>query len=93
MTDTIELPRALAERLRAAAAAEGEDFNSYAVARLEQSLDAEGQTDEETSEDRIASLKEGLAQVNAGQLRTFEQLDESVEAALAARRARLAQAA
>lgn len=40
MSTVIELPDALTERLRAAAAAEGLDLNNYAVSRLEIALDA-----------------------------------------------------
>jgi len=90
MSDTIELPRALADRIRAAAAAEGQDLNNYAVATLEQVFGGDGSNEEEEpSEDLIASLKEGLAQVNAGELRTFTDADAAVEAAFAARRARI----
>lgn len=42
----IQLPEALAERLQAAAAAEGQDFNNYAVARLEKSLDTDTEEDD-----------------------------------------------
>jgi hypothetical protein len=79
----------VAERLRAEAEAYGQDINNYAGAKLEQTLLTEGEEEAvEADDDLIAALREGLEQVNAGQLRTFEQVDEAVEAALAARAAR-----
>ncbi|MES2463206.1 MAG: hypothetical protein V4671_21705 [Armatimonadota bacterium] len=90
MSTVIELPDALAERLRAAADAEGLDLNNYAVAKLERSLEEVHvqDTDDEADDDLIAALRQGIADRNAGNLRTLEQVDATVYAALAARRVR-----
>lgn len=83
MSTVIELPDALAERLRAAAAAEGVDLNNYAVAKLEGLLEPE---DEEADDDLIAALRQGIADRDAGRLLTLDQVKANAEAALAARR-------
>ena len=61
---TIQIPLDLAEQLRSAAEAEGEDVNNYTVARLQDFFE----TDEAEDEDRINALREGLAQAATGQL-------------------------
>ena len=63
MSIVIELPDALAERLRAAAEAEGTDLNNYAVAKLELSLAPEY---EEEDEELIAALNGVIDDYNSG---------------------------
>jgi predicted transcriptional regulator len=77
---TLDIPDALAEQIRSAAAAAGSDVNHYAVAKLEQVFAEE---EEDVDEDLIAALREGLAQADAGQLRTQEEVDATVYAAIA----------
>jgi hypothetical protein len=89
MKITLDIPDALAEQLRAEAEARGEDLNRYAVAKLEKPADTgdidDTDTEEEADDDLIEALRDGLAQADAGQLRTLEQVEETVRAALAAR--------
>ena len=89
----IEIPEDLAEHIRAAAEAEGADVSNYALAKLEQIFAPDEEDADESDEDLIAALRQGIADRDAGNLRTFEQVDGAVETALAARRARLAKVA
>lgn len=59
MSTVIELPDALAERLRAAAEAEGTDLNNYTVAKLELLLEPE-------DEELIAALNSVIDDYNSG---------------------------
>ena len=59
--NTIELPADLADMLRAAAAAEGQDFNNYAVARLKDLF--VDTADPET----VAALQEVIDDYNKGE--------------------------
>jgi hypothetical protein len=89
MKITLDIPDALAEQLRAEAEARGEDLNRYAVAKLEKPADTDDtDTEEEADDDLIEALREGIAQADGGQLRTLEQVEETVRAALAARHQR-----
>jgi predicted transcriptional regulator len=84
---TLDIPDALADQIRSAAAAEGSDVNHYAVAQLQQvfaSLHEQTEV-EEVDPDLLSALREGIDQADAGQLLTREQVDEGVYAALAAR--------
>lgn len=82
-TLTIELPEDLAERVRALAAEQGRDAREFAIAAVREAAD------EPLDPDLAAALREGLSEWAAGQLRTQEEVDVSVEksirAALAAR--------
>ncbi len=76
MTITIELPDDLAERVRARAAEAGQDINEYAVAMFREAVE------EEPDPELIAALREGIADLEAGNLLTLEQVDAAVEAAI-----------
>lgn len=81
---TITVPDDIAQWLREAAAAQGQDVNAFAVAALSElaySEDEEGEPDPEL----IAALRQGLVDRDDGNLRTLEQVDAAVEAALVAR--------
>ncbi len=78
MTLTIDLPDDLAQRLRARAAEAGQDINEYAIALFQEA------TDEEPDPELIAALREGMADLQAGNLLTLEQVDAAVDAAIKA---------
>jgi predicted transcriptional regulator len=81
MTLTIELPEEIAERLRVAAALEGQEVNAFAIAALAEAAEAAmGEPDPEL----IAALREGVAELRAGRLLTLEEVDATVEAAIQA---------
>lgn len=86
MTLTIEIPEALADQLRAEAAARGEDLNNYAVAKLAQHP-VETEDGEEPDEGLIAALREGIADADAGRTLSLEEVDARIRAGLAARNA------
>lgn len=73
---TIELPDDLAERVRALAAEAGQDINEFAVGVLR--VVAEEEPDPEL----MAALRESIADLEAGNLLTLEQVDAAVEAAI-----------
>jgi predicted transcriptional regulator len=82
---TLDIPDALADQLRAAADARGEDLNNYAVAKLEQVVaEAAKETEETDSEtDLMDALRQGIADEDAGRVLTLEQVDARVRATLA----------
>ncbi len=82
MSFTIEIPDALAEQLRAEAAARGEELNNYAVAKLEMPVSIE----EEADDDLIAALRVGIADADTGRTVSLEEMRDNALAALAARR-------
>lgn len=62
-------------------------MNNYTVVKLQQILATEdfAEEDAEADDDLIAALREGIADRDSGNLRTLDQVEESVRAALAAR--------
>jgi hypothetical protein len=75
---TLHIPEHLAERLRAAAAAEGEDVNNYAVAKLEQGLVASSETDDPET---IVALQDVIDDYNKGERgRPIEQFMAELDA-------------
>ena len=75
---TIELPDDLAERVRALAEEAGQDINEFAVAAIREIAE------EEPDPELIAALRESIADLEAGNLRTLEEVDATVEAAIRA---------
>ena len=76
MAITIELPDDLVEQLRALAAEAGQDINEFAVAKLREA------TWEEPDPELMEALREGIADLEAGNLRTLEQVDAAVYTAI-----------
>jgi predicted transcriptional regulator len=84
----IHLPEDLAQRLQAAAAAEGKDINNYAVAKLEQVLATDSaQNEEEADDDLIAALRAGIADRNAGRTVSVDEMDARIYALFEERKA------
>ena len=79
-TNTIELPEDLAEQIRNAADAEGQDFNNYAVARLK---DIFSGSNGEQDDDLLECLRQGIADDDAGRTISLEDLDAHVYGLLA----------
>ena len=75
---TLEVPERLAERLRAAAQASGEDFNHFAVARLENVLAVA-----EEEAEAVEGIREGLEQMRAGKGRSLDEFHKEMTAELA----------
>ncbi|MES2460834.1 MAG: hypothetical protein V4671_09630 [Armatimonadota bacterium] len=61
---TLDIPEHLAEQLRAAAAAEGEDVNNYAVAKLQQGLAAGSEAEDP---EVVAALQDVIEDYNKGE--------------------------
>lgn len=59
----LEIPDALAEQIRTAANAEGQDFNNYAVARLQEVFSTEAEKDDP---EVIASIKRAMDAWDSG---------------------------
>ncbi len=49
----LEIPEALAEQIRSAADAEGQDFNNYAVARLQEVFGTEAEAEAEADDPEV----------------------------------------
>jgi predicted transcriptional regulator len=86
-TFTLTLPDDLAERL---AVLPKDQVNAFAVSALSQLVgnvedDALFLNEEDLDAEIIAAIEEGLDDIKAGNLRTLEQVDAAVEAALTAR--------
>ena len=77
MALTIELPDDLAERLRVLAAEAGQDINEFAVATLREV------TWEEPDPELIEALREGIAELEAGNLLTIKEVDAEIDARIA----------
>ncbi len=56
MSFTIEIPDALADRLRAEAEAHGQDLNHYAVAKLEAPVSAGDKEDEDPEDPEVIAI-------------------------------------
>ena len=83
MTLILQMPDAMAERLRLLADAEGEDMNSYALATLGIALTAD---DEEiVDSELIAALEKASSDMDAGHFLTIDQVEANARAALATR--------
>ncbi len=82
----ITLPEDLAQRLQAAADAEGEDINHFAVAKLEQVLAADTADDPE-QDGLIDALRQGIADRDAGRTVSMDEMDARIHALFEDRKA------